>query len=72
GPLADRDVHPRRVGLPLKQHAGAAAVPRVAAGTRVTPGQVIAAPAPGALGATLHASIGGVVREVGEAIVIEA
>jgi len=72
GPLADREFHPRRVVLPLKQHAGAAAVPRVAAGTRVTPGQVIAAPAPGALGATLHASIGGVVREVGEAIVIEA
>lgn len=72
GPLADREFHPRRVVLPLKQHAGAPAVPRVAAGTRVTPGQVIAAPAPGALGATLHASIGGVVREVGEAIVIEA
>ena len=58
--------------MELTVFSGAAAVPRVAAGSRVTPGQVIAAPAPGALGATLHASIGGVVREVGEAIVIEA
>ncbi len=72
GPLVDREFHPRRVVLPLKQHAGAPAVPRVRVGTRVKAGQVIAEPAPGALGATLHASIGGVVREVGEAIVIEA
>ncbi len=72
GPLVDRGFHPRRVVLPLKQHAGAPAVPRVGAGTRVQAGQLVAAPAPGALGAALHASIDGVVREVGDAIVIEA
>lgn len=72
GPLADREFHPRRVVLPLKQHAGSPAVPQVGTGARVKPGQLVAAPAPGALGASLHASIGGVVREVGEAIVIEA
>jgi len=72
GPLVDREFHPRRVVLPLKQHAGAPAVPQVRAGARVRLGQPVAAPAPGALGASLHASIGGVVREVGDAIVIEA
>jgi Na+-translocating ferredoxin:NAD+ oxidoreductase RnfC subunit len=29
GPLVERDLHPQRVVLPLKQHAGAPAVPRV-------------------------------------------
>jgi hypothetical protein len=35
-------------------------------------GDLVAAPAPKALGARLHASISGVVRAVGETIVIEA
>lgn len=72
GPLVDREFHPRRVVLPLKQHAGAPALPQVRAGGRVKAGQLVAAPAAGVLGAPLHASIDGVVREVGEAIVIEA
>ena len=58
--------------LPLKQHAGAPAVPVVKVGARVSEGDVVAAPAPNALGARLHASIAGVVRSADDAIVIEA
>lgn len=62
GPLVDYPGRPRTVCLPLKQHAGAAAVPCVAAGTRVRRGAPIARPAEGALGAALHASIDGTCR----------
>ena len=72
GPLDDRTLEPGRVVLPLKQHAGAPAIPAVRVGARVTAGDLVAAPAPKALGARLHASISGVVRSVDEAIVIEA
>jgi Na+-translocating ferredoxin:NAD+ oxidoreductase RnfC subunit len=72
GPLEDRPLAPRRVVLPLKQHAGAPAVPAVRPGERVKAGDLAAAPAPGALGARIHASIAGTVRDVAGAIVIEA
>lgn len=72
GPLQDADLHPGRVALPLRQHAGAPAVAVVAPGARVKVGDLLAAPAPGALGARIHASIDGVVRDVSDAVVIEA
>ena len=72
GPLEARALEPRRVVLPLKQHAGAPAVPAVQVGARVKAGDLVAAPAPKALGARLHASIPGVVCSVDGAIVIEA
>jgi Na+-translocating ferredoxin:NAD+ oxidoreductase RnfC subunit len=72
GPLEERPFAPRQVVLPLKQHAGAPAEPTVRAGERVTAGDVVAAPAPGALGARIHASIGGTVRDTSGRIVIEA
>lgn len=72
GPLEERALEPRRVVLPLKQHAGAPAIPAVTVGARVSEGDLVAAPAPKALGARLHASITGTVRAVDEAIVIEA
>jgi Na+-translocating ferredoxin:NAD+ oxidoreductase RnfC subunit len=71
GPLEDRPLAPRRVALPLKQHAGAAATPRVSVGDRVRAGDLIAAPKEGALGARIHASIDGVVRAVNGVVVIE-
>jgi Na+-translocating ferredoxin:NAD+ oxidoreductase RnfC subunit len=71
GPLDARALAPARVVLPLKQHAGAPAVPAVKAGARVREGDLVAAPAPNALGARLHASIAGTVRSIDEAIVIE-
>jgi Na+-translocating ferredoxin:NAD+ oxidoreductase RnfC subunit len=71
GPLVDRGYQPKRVRLPLKQHAGPPAEPTVKPGDRVATGQVIARPAAGQLGAILHASISGRVREVDSAVVIE-
>ncbi len=50
--------------LPLKQHAGAPAVPQVAAGQRVAAGTLLAAPPPDALGAALHAPLDATVQAV--------
>jgi Na+-translocating ferredoxin:NAD+ oxidoreductase RnfC subunit len=50
--------------LPLKQHAGGPAVPAVAVGTRVKVGDVVARPAAGALGSTIHAPIDGTVTNI--------
>ena len=72
GPLEDFAGTPRRVVLPLKQHAGAPAVPAVRPGDRVSMGDLVAAPAAGQLGARIHASIAGVIRSVDDAVVIEA
>lgn len=71
GPLVESSIHPRRVVLPLKQHAGAPAIPSVRAGDRVREGDLVAAPAPGALGARIHASLAGIVREVNVSVMIE-
>lgn len=62
---------PTRVALSLRQGIGAPSVPVVAVGERVRTGQKIAACPEGKLGAELHASIDGVVTDVGEQIVIE-
>lgn len=71
-PLAEVDYRPGKVTIPLKQHIGAPAQPVVAAGQKVERGQVIGEIPEGALGAVVHASISGVVREVSHNIVIEA
>ncbi len=72
GPLTAMPFAPARVKLPLKQHAGPPAVPVGRAGDRVRVGDVVAAPAQGALGARIHASIDGIVARVNGSIVIEA
>ncbi|MGP8252446.1 MAG: 4Fe-4S dicluster domain-containing protein [Terracidiphilus sp.] len=72
GPLIDHDFAPRRVTLPLKQHAGTAALPQVRTGERVRVGDLLAAPERGKLGARIHASINGVVTIAGDSIAIEA
>lgn len=61
---------PERVELPLNMHIGARAVPTVREGDRVAAGELVARIADGALGAAVHASIGGRVASVGERIVI--
>ena len=71
GPLEERPLSFTQVVLPLKQHAGAPALPVVAAGDRVREGDLIAAPAEGVLGARIHASVAGVVRSVSDSILIE-
>lgn len=62
-----------RVTLKLSQHIGAPAMPVVKVGDPVQAGDMVGKIPEGALGAPIHASIDGVVREVtNEAIVIEA
>lgn len=63
---------PSRVSLSLRQHIGAPSEPVVSPGDRVSAGQLVARCPEGKLGANLHASIGGVVTAVQDAIVIEA
>ncbi|MBS1872555.1 MAG: SLBB domain-containing protein [Acidobacteria bacterium] len=72
GPLDERALTPARVVVPLKQHAGAPAAAVVSPGDRVRVGDLLAAPAQGALGARIHSSIDGVVRSVDGSVVIEA
>jgi Na+-translocating ferredoxin:NAD+ oxidoreductase RnfC subunit len=71
GPLLDRSLNPGRVVLPLKQHSGPPAAPAVKPGDHVRAGDLIAAPAPGELGARIHASIDGIVCSVNGAVRIE-
>ncbi len=72
GPLTEHNFAPRKVTLPLKQHAGAPAMPQVECGDHVRVGDLIAAPEAGKLGARIHASIDGRVTVGNDAIVIEA
>jgi Na+-translocating ferredoxin:NAD+ oxidoreductase RnfC subunit len=72
GPLINYEFAPRRVNIPLKQHAGAPAVPVLQCGDRVHAGDLLAVPEPGKLGARIHASIDGVVTVGKDSIVIDA
>ena len=65
-PLDETPYQATRVTLPLRQHVGAPAVPCVAVGDTVAAGQLVAEIAPNALGARIHASIGGRVEAVTE------
>lgn len=71
-PLTEVDYAPQKVTIPLKQHLGAPAQPLVTVGQRVDRGALIGGIPEGAMGANVHASISGVVREVSANIVIEA
>jgi Na+-translocating ferredoxin:NAD+ oxidoreductase RnfC subunit len=72
GPLEERSLSPKKVVLPLRQHVGVAAIAVVCAGQSVRVGDVLAIPPEGALGARIHASIDGVVRNVNGSVLIEA
>jgi Na+-translocating ferredoxin:NAD+ oxidoreductase RnfC subunit len=63
-PLWDGRLEPARLVLPLKQSAGAPAVPCVQKGQRVGVGVVLAEPLANALGARLHAPVAGRVAEL--------
>jgi Na+-translocating ferredoxin:NAD+ oxidoreductase RnfC subunit len=65
-PLDETPRRPARVVLPLKQHAGAPAVPCVKVGDTVQAGQLVAEIAPDTLGARIHASIDGHVESVSD------
>ncbi len=62
----------RNVKIPLTQHVGAPCQPLVAIGDNVKKGQVIGEIPEGKLGARIHASIDGIVKNVETQIVIEA
>lgn len=72
GPMANGTYAPKRVTLPLKQHAGPPAEAAVRVGDTVKVGDVIARPATDKLGAVIHASIAGRVAAITDSIVIEA
>ncbi len=61
-----------RVRLLLRQGIGAPAKPVVQAGDRVRKGDLVGEIPPGATGSRVHASIAGIVREISDAVVIEA
>jgi len=73
------DIHPEDGGLmspemvriPLHQHTGAAADSRVRVGDTVKVGDLVGEIPEGALGARVHASVDGVVTEVGSSISIK-
>ncbi|HNU68328.1 MAG TPA: SLBB domain-containing protein [Myxococcota bacterium] len=60
---------PWLVRIPLKQHAGAPSIPVVTVGDAVRAGQLIGEIPEGRLGARIHASISGVVRDVAGGVV---
>jgi len=64
GPMNPDPVRPGTVKIPLQQHLGVPSVPVVKSGDRVVAGQTIGTIPVGKLGATVHASLSGVVRAV--------
>lgn len=70
-PWQEWRLEPERVTIPLKQHIGTACKPAVSAGDTVEKGQVIGRVPDGELGAPVHASIAGRVREINDSVVLE-
>ena len=66
-----KETRPRQVSIPLSQHIGTPAQSTVRIGESVKRGQLIGEIPDGKLGARVHASIDGVVKNVNEAITIE-
>ena len=64
--------NPSNVEIPLSQHIGSPAQPLVQVGDNVRKGQCIGEIPEGKLGARVHASIDGIVKSVGQTIVIES
>jgi Na+-translocating ferredoxin:NAD+ oxidoreductase RnfC subunit len=69
-PFQRIDCRPASVSIPVSQHIGAPAQPVVSVGQSVSRGELIADIPAAQLGARLHSSITGVVRTVGENIVV--
>ncbi|SDE65406.1 Ion-translocating oxidoreductase complex subunit C [Sporomusa acidovorans DSM 3132] len=63
-PLQQKIYQPERVSIPLRQHSGAPAVAVVKEGDKVEVGQLIAEMPDKALGARIHASIAGTIKQV--------
>ncbi|AFQ46193.1 4Fe-4S dicluster domain-containing protein [Desulfosporosinus meridiei] len=63
-PLTQVEFRPKTIRIALRQHIGAAAIPTVAVGEKVKAGQLIGKIPDGSLGATVHASCNGTVKEI--------
>ena len=70
-PIKPQSLKIQRVSIPLKQHIGDPALPVVEVGDHVKKGDLIGKIPDGSLGATVHASISGTVRKIGQEIVVE-
>jgi len=70
-PMKSQSLKIHRVSIPLKQHIGDPALPIVKVGDHVKKGDLIGKIPDGSLGAMVHASISGIVRNIGQEIVIE-
>jgi Na+-translocating ferredoxin:NAD+ oxidoreductase RnfC subunit len=70
-PMKSQSLKISRVSIPLKQHIGDPSLPVVKVGDHVKRGDLIGKIPEGSLGATVHASISGIVRSIGQEIVIE-
>ncbi|MBI4700243.1 MAG: 4Fe-4S dicluster domain-containing protein [Deltaproteobacteria bacterium] len=68
-PLLPERFEPRSVRIPLKMHLGAPARPVVVPGARVRCGEPVGAIPDGQLGAAVHASIDGIVRQVTDKLI---
>jgi Na+-translocating ferredoxin:NAD+ oxidoreductase RnfC subunit len=67
------EFNPKTVVIPLSQHVGKPASPIIKKGTRITAGTPIAMTDKNALGAVIHASIDGKIKEITDThIIIEA
>jgi Na+-translocating ferredoxin:NAD+ oxidoreductase RnfC subunit len=69
--FAEKTFSPDRIRLPLSQHIGAPAKAIVSVGQRVKTGEVVAEIPEGKLGARIHTSIDGRVKEIDGEIFIE-
>lgn len=70
-PFGHNEIEPARVEIPLSQHMGLPADPVVSVGQAITKGQLIGEIPAGKMGARVHASISGIVQNIGKSIVIE-
>lgn len=71
-PLDEKEHTVEQVHIMLRQHVGAPSEPVVGIGQKVERGQLIAKVPEGALGANIHASISGVIKDVSDRIVISS
>ncbi|MGB9661244.1 MAG: 4Fe-4S dicluster domain-containing protein [Moorellaceae bacterium] len=69
-PYREVNLVPERVVLPLKQHAGKAAVPVVKVGQEVKAGDLLADIPENSLGARLHSSIDGRIADISEEAIV--
>jgi len=70
--LQNIQINPSKVIMPLRQHIGMAAVPVCAKGAVVKRGDLIASIPEGKMGASIHASIDGIIGDItADAIIIE-